>query len=198
MCDFGISGYLVDSVAKTMDAGCKPYMAVSGAAEELRAERCCRRAAAGTPARASDQPLECGLGTPFGGRSPGMLVKGHRGVRSGLLGTASSPPCELRAGSAVTPCCIFAVCPLGTVLFVSPRDLVLQTPPGSCCSGFIQYGALEQGENSPGYLCARCTGSAPPPQPLVHLFLGTHSVPCPYWQGCGTISGLMATKGEGW
>ncbi|XP_066560511.1 dual specificity mitogen-activated protein kinase kinase 6 isoform X1 [Amia ocellicauda] len=27
MCDFGISGYLVDSVAKTMDAGCKPYMA---------------------------------------------------------------------------------------------------------------------------------------------------------------------------
>lgn len=27
MCDFGISGYLVDSVAKTVDAGCKPYMA---------------------------------------------------------------------------------------------------------------------------------------------------------------------------
>lgn len=27
MCDFGISGYLVDSVAKTRDAGCKPYMA---------------------------------------------------------------------------------------------------------------------------------------------------------------------------
>lgn len=26
MCDFGISGYLVDSVAKTIDAGCKPYM----------------------------------------------------------------------------------------------------------------------------------------------------------------------------
>ena len=31
MCDFGISGYLVDSVAKTIDAGCKPYMAVSTA-----------------------------------------------------------------------------------------------------------------------------------------------------------------------
>jgi len=29
ICDFGISGNLVDSVAKTMDAGCKPYMAVS-------------------------------------------------------------------------------------------------------------------------------------------------------------------------
>ena len=29
MCDFGISGQLVDSVAKTVDAGCKPYMAVS-------------------------------------------------------------------------------------------------------------------------------------------------------------------------
>lgn len=29
MCDFGISGQLVDSVAKTIDAGCKPYMAVS-------------------------------------------------------------------------------------------------------------------------------------------------------------------------
>ncbi|XP_069123011.1 dual specificity mitogen-activated protein kinase kinase 6-like isoform X2 [Argopecten irradians] len=27
ICDFGISGYLVDSVAKTQDAGCKPYMA---------------------------------------------------------------------------------------------------------------------------------------------------------------------------
>ncbi|XP_033215430.1 dual specificity mitogen-activated protein kinase kinase 6 [Belonocnema kinseyi] len=27
ICDFGISGYLVDSVAKTVDAGCKPYMA---------------------------------------------------------------------------------------------------------------------------------------------------------------------------
>jgi len=27
LCDFGISGHLVDSVAKTMDAGCKPYMA---------------------------------------------------------------------------------------------------------------------------------------------------------------------------
>lgn len=27
MCDFGISGHLVDSMAKTMDAGCKPYMA---------------------------------------------------------------------------------------------------------------------------------------------------------------------------
>ena len=27
MCDFGISGYLVDSLAKTVDAGCKPYMA---------------------------------------------------------------------------------------------------------------------------------------------------------------------------
>ena len=29
ICDFGISGYLVDSVAKTIEAGCKPYMAVS-------------------------------------------------------------------------------------------------------------------------------------------------------------------------
>ncbi|MCL4140115.1 UNVERIFIED_CONTAM: hypothetical protein GTU68_064440, partial [Idotea baltica] len=27
MCDFGISGYLVDSIAKTVQAGCKPYMA---------------------------------------------------------------------------------------------------------------------------------------------------------------------------
>ncbi|KAH3861580.1 dual specificity mitogen-activated protein kinase kinase 6-like isoform X2 [Dreissena polymorpha] len=27
LCDFGISGYLVDSVAKTIEAGCKPYMA---------------------------------------------------------------------------------------------------------------------------------------------------------------------------
>lgn len=35
MCDFGISGYLVDSVAKTMDAGCKPYMAVRKTKEEM-------------------------------------------------------------------------------------------------------------------------------------------------------------------
>lgn len=35
MCDFGISGYLVDSVAKTMDAGCKPYMAVSAKKWEI-------------------------------------------------------------------------------------------------------------------------------------------------------------------
>lgn len=28
ICDFGISGHLVDSLAKTVDAGCKPYMAV--------------------------------------------------------------------------------------------------------------------------------------------------------------------------
>lgn len=27
LCDFGISGYLVNSVAKTNEAGCKPYMA---------------------------------------------------------------------------------------------------------------------------------------------------------------------------
>ena len=29
ICDFGISGQLVDSIAKTKDVGCKPYMAVS-------------------------------------------------------------------------------------------------------------------------------------------------------------------------
>ena len=29
LCDFGISGHLVDSIAKTRDVGCKPYMAVS-------------------------------------------------------------------------------------------------------------------------------------------------------------------------
>ncbi len=29
LCDFGISGHLVDSIARTRDAGCQPYMAVS-------------------------------------------------------------------------------------------------------------------------------------------------------------------------
>ena len=29
LCDFGISGQLVDSIARTVDAGCRPYMAVS-------------------------------------------------------------------------------------------------------------------------------------------------------------------------
>lgn len=28
LCDFGISGQLVDSIARTKDAGCRPYMAV--------------------------------------------------------------------------------------------------------------------------------------------------------------------------
>ena len=32
ICDFGISGYLVDSIARTKEAGCRPYMAVSVAA----------------------------------------------------------------------------------------------------------------------------------------------------------------------
>ena len=36
MCDFGISGYLVDSVAKTIDAGCKPYMAVRVSFKPIR------------------------------------------------------------------------------------------------------------------------------------------------------------------
>ena len=27
LCDFGISGQLIDSIAKTRDAGCRPYMA---------------------------------------------------------------------------------------------------------------------------------------------------------------------------
>lgn len=34
LCDFGISGQLVDSIAKTRDAGCRPYMAVSIRAAE--------------------------------------------------------------------------------------------------------------------------------------------------------------------
>lgn len=29
LCDFGISGHLIDSMARTRDAGCRPYMAVS-------------------------------------------------------------------------------------------------------------------------------------------------------------------------
>ena len=29
LCDFGISGQLVDSIAQSRDAGCRPYMAVS-------------------------------------------------------------------------------------------------------------------------------------------------------------------------
>lgn len=34
LCDFGISGQLVDSIAKTRDAGCRPYMAVSKAKKQ--------------------------------------------------------------------------------------------------------------------------------------------------------------------
>lgn len=36
LCDFGISGQLVDSLAKTVDAGCKPYMAVSSKTWEIK------------------------------------------------------------------------------------------------------------------------------------------------------------------
>ncbi|XP_070580900.1 LOW QUALITY PROTEIN: dual specificity mitogen-activated protein kinase kinase 6-like [Ptychodera flava] len=39
MCDFGISGHLVDSVAKTMDAGCKPYMAPERIDPEIADEK---------------------------------------------------------------------------------------------------------------------------------------------------------------
>jgi len=28
LCDFGISGQLIDSIAKTRDAGCRPYLPV--------------------------------------------------------------------------------------------------------------------------------------------------------------------------
>lgn len=45
LCDFGISGILVNSVAKTYDAGCKPYMAPerllpdkSGAGYDIRSD----------------------------------------------------------------------------------------------------------------------------------------------------------------
>ncbi|NWQ83060.1 MP2K6 kinase, partial [Columbina picui] len=71
MCDFGISGYLVDSVAKTMDAGCKPYMAES----EIRGAggRAVGRPPAMAEARALSPQIELAIlrfpydswGTPF-------------------------------------------------------------------------------------------------------------------------------------
>lgn len=55
MCDFGISGYLVDSVAKTIDAGCKPYMAVStapgGGVGRASAFKPCQESRPGRPRR---------------------------------------------------------------------------------------------------------------------------------------------------
>ena len=55
MCDFGISGYLVDSVAKTIDAGCKPYMAVStapgGGVGSAAAFKPCQETRPGRPRR---------------------------------------------------------------------------------------------------------------------------------------------------
>ena len=42
LCDFGISGQLVDSLAKTVDAGCKPYMAVSTQTCEMLSVKPCR------------------------------------------------------------------------------------------------------------------------------------------------------------
>lgn len=36
LCDFGISGQLVDSIARTKDAGCRPYMAVASDFQVLR------------------------------------------------------------------------------------------------------------------------------------------------------------------
>ncbi|VDK66768.1 unnamed protein product [Cylicostephanus goldi] len=35
LCDFGISGQLIDSLAKTHDAGCQPYLAVSAASYQF-------------------------------------------------------------------------------------------------------------------------------------------------------------------
>lgn len=53
LCDFGISGQLVDSIAKTRDAGCRPYMAVSGLSPGLCGI---------SPPR--HQPVSCGMNTP--------------------------------------------------------------------------------------------------------------------------------------
>ncbi|KAK2515556.1 Map2k4 [Columba guinea] len=38
LCDFGISGQLVDSIAKTRDAGCRPYMAMNPVSVSKRTE----------------------------------------------------------------------------------------------------------------------------------------------------------------
>ena len=35
LCDFGISGQLIDSIAKTRDAGCRPYLPVGIYSEEI-------------------------------------------------------------------------------------------------------------------------------------------------------------------
>lgn len=42
LCDFGISGQLVDSIARTRDAGCRPYMAVSTVMFYLRSIHTCQ------------------------------------------------------------------------------------------------------------------------------------------------------------
>ena len=34
LCDFGISGELIDSIAKTRDVGCRPYMSVGGMVDQ--------------------------------------------------------------------------------------------------------------------------------------------------------------------
>lgn len=97
MCDFGISGYLVDSVAKTMDAGCKPYMAVSlTACGRWSAASCnseimsaCRSAAG------EDQPGDQSEGLQ---RQVGHLeFRDHHG-NSGELG-AVVLQCDLAVGS---------------------------------------------------------------------------------------------------
>lgn len=80
MCDFGISGYLVDSVAKTMDAGCKPYMAVSvlewGQSRQCPQRGCC---------------LEIGLGSPlYCGRNHFRVLWASR--VSGALQGRDYPP----------------------------------------------------------------------------------------------------------
>ena len=71
MCDFGISGYLVDSVAKTLDAGCKPYMAVSGphTAPGPKPQLRFRRDVPGSP---SSGHVLCPLGWPEPLFTPGV------------------------------------------------------------------------------------------------------------------------------
>ena len=142
----------------------------------------------GSSQRGKDRPPACVLGTRFGRRIPEVTCNGaERGDGSpgsdqiswAQLPAALSPPCDLGEGSVITPCCISAVCPVGTIVLSIWEK---KQSPGIGSRRLL--GAAVQDSLSLEHLhrvktvleswhlhlpCARCAGSAPPPQSLVQV-----------------------------
>lgn len=105
LCDFGISGQLVDSIAKTRDAGCRPYMAVSSPAPSPRA--------LGPSLKASSLDFNQNQVPPGPGSAPFLRTKWFVGVLKHAtpprrLLVETSTAAVQRFGSRSNPLCPFS------------------------------------------------------------------------------------------